>query len=71
MINSKFEVIVGNVGMVHQSDDQQAALEDFFAYAIKLVMEDGRAEVPVTFWIRGELVHEFDQADVDELQDIN
>ena len=55
----EYQVIVGNVGTVVDTDDRKVALDTFQEYVWKVVEHDGRAEPPVVLMKNGHSVAEF------------
>jgi ribosomal protein L37AE/L43A len=57
---TKYQVVVGNLGLVHESDDRQAAEESFKEYVDFSKSDYGRvAGEPVTLFEDGEILKEY------------
>ncbi len=58
---SKYQVVVGNVGLVLDTDNMQTAARTFQEYVWKSLESEGRCSgEPVTLMRNGEPVQEFD-----------
>jgi hypothetical protein len=56
---SQYEVVVGNVGVVHRGEDRVSAVRAFHQYAVARTEPGGRATgEPVTLMCDGEIIAE-------------